>query len=296
MNKKRILRTLLLIVVFTMLVCFVLMALNSSLVVRRYQIEDDRITAPVRIALLTDLHSCKYGENQQELIRALDELSPDLVLLGGDIYDDEVPHDNTERFLSGIAGCYLCYYVTGNHEYWAGAEEWAHIKSMLEAHNITILSDQSTMISVNGNDINLCGVNDPDVYMVTYDPEADPALHDRAKANKLETFFLQLDSVSQIADNGNYTILLSHRPEHMQAYSSHPFDLVLCGHAHGGQWRIPGLLNGLYAPNQGLFPSHAGGRYEENGTTMIVSRGLARESTKVPRIFNRPELVLIDLQ
>ena len=74
------------------------------------------------------------------------------------------------------------------------------------------------------------------------------------------------------------------------------FDLVLCGHAHGGQWRIPGLLNGLYAPHQGVFPDYAGGRYDSEDMTMIVSRGLSRETTMVPRIFNRPELVVIDLK
>ena len=71
---------------------------------------------------------------------------------------------------------------------------------------------------------------------------------------------------------------------------------MLCGHAHGGQWRIPGILNGLYCPGEGLFPEYAGGLYEKDGTVMIVSRGLAKESNIVPRIFNRPELVIIDIR
>ena len=78
-------------------------------------------------------------------------------------------------------------------------------------------------------------------------------------------------------DKETYTILLTHRPELIDVYSQYDFDLVLSGHAHGGQWRIPGILNGLYAPNQGIFPAYAGGLYEQNGTIMIVSRGLARE-------------------
>jgi len=296
MKEKKSLRTIALIFVFALLVSFVLIALNDELVVREYVIEDARITSPIRIALITDLHSCKYGENQQELIAAVDYLSPDLILLGGDIYDDEVPHTNTELFLAGIAGRYPIYYVTGNHEYWAGAEEWALIKGMLESHGITVLSDESTVLTVNGNELNLCGVNDPDVYMVTYDLAAEPQWYDWAQKNKLVTFFQQLDDISEIAENGNFTLLLSHRPELINAYSSFDYDLVLCGHAHGGQWRIPGILNGLFAPNQGIFPEYAGGKYEQNGTTMIVSRGLARESTIVPRVFNRPELVLIELK
>ena len=96
-------------------------------------------------------------------------------------------------------------------------------------------------------------------------------------------------------DSDSYNIILSHRPDYFDTYTAQDYDLALCGHAHGGQWRIPGILNGLYAPNQGLFPKYAGGLYEEDGTTMIVSRGLARESTRIPRLYNRPELVIIDL-
>lgn len=101
--------------------------------------------------------------------------------------------------------------------------------------------------------------------------------------------------MEHVPDNGLYTILLAHRPEWIDLYGTYDFDLVLSGHAHGGQWRLPGLINGVFAPDQGMLPKYAGGKYGVNGTTMIVSRGLARESTSVPRIFNRPELVVVDL-
>jgi predicted MPP superfamily phosphohydrolase len=91
------------------------------------------------------------------------------------------------------------------------------------------------------------------------------------------------------------TVLLAHRPEYIDSYLDYDFDLILSGHAHGGQWRIPLLINGLYAPNQGWFPKYAGGRYELGNSTFIVSRGLAKESVRVPRIFNPPELVVIDI-
>ena len=94
---------------------------------------------------------------------------------------------------------------------------------------------------------------------------------------------------------GKFSVLLAHRPERIEDYLQYPFDLIVSGHAHGGQWRIPGILNGLLAPNQGFFPPYAGGQYDFADTTLIVSRGLARESTRIPRIFNRPELVVIDL-
>ena len=106
----------------------------------------------------------------------------------------------------------------------------------------------------------------------------------------------QLEAVTAAQDGAHVSVLLTHRPERVEDYTGRGFDLVLAGHAHGGQWRLPGLINGLIAPNQGLFPRYAGGRYALDGdTTMIVSRGLARESTRIPRLFNRPELVVVDI-
>ena len=141
-------------------------------------------------------------------------------------------------------------------------------------------------MEVNGSWIAVCGVDDPYAWADSY------GFTERAEGSFRE----QVSQAAAQAEEGTYTILLAHRPELLDVYSQYDFDLVLAGHAHGGQWRIPGILNGLWAPNQGLFPAHAGGRYEQDGTVMIVSRGLARESTWVPRWYNRPELVIIDLQ
>lgn len=106
-----------------------------------------------------------------------------------------------------------------------------------------------------------------------------------------------LQRASSDIDPRAFTVLLAHRPERIDKYAATgDFDLVVSGHAHGGQVRIPGLINGLFAPNQGFFPKYAGGQYEVDGTTLVVSRGLARESTRIPRVFNRPELVLVEIQ
>ena len=113
--------------------------------------------------------------------------------------------------------------------------------------------------------------------------------------DEYSSFLQQMTALKKETEDDTYTILLSHRPELYEDYQQYGFDLVLSGHAHGGQWRIPGILNGLFAPDQGMFPGHAGGLYDDMSTPMIVSRGLARESTLVPRIYNPPELVIIDL-
>ncbi len=288
-------RRILLLSVLLLCLLLLIIAFDSRLLIRTYTLDADEITSPVRIVLVSDLHSCRYGKNQCELIEAVTAQAPDLVLLTGDIFDDVRDNTDTELFLAGIADKFPCYYVTGNHECWGGRYRFDVQMGILEKYNIPVLSGTAETLSVRGETIRLCGVDDPDVYMVNTDLKTDPAGYSRAQADKEETFLGQIASVSASAKEG-YTILLSHRPEYFAVYTQYAFDLVLCGHAHGGQWRIPGILNGLYAPHQGIFPEYAGGRYDANGTTMLVSRGLARETTRVPRIFNRPELVVVEIR
>lgn len=267
------------VVVLALLAALILPGLYNKLKVVNYTLESDKIDTPVRIALVTDLHSCKYGDHESELIDAIDAEAPDIILLGGDIFDDVLPNDNTVDFLNGIVGRYPVYYVTGNHEFWGGTDQYEVQMSILDDLGIPRLQGDVLTLDINGNSIGLAGVDDYDSHLVD---------DDLILENQFVYAYLNLDADS-------YNIILSHRPEYFDTYTAQDYDLALCGHAHGGQWRIPGILNGLYAPNQGMFPKYAGGMYEEDGTTMIVSRGLARESTMVPRFYNRPELVIIDL-
>ena len=278
-------RTFLLLLI-AVLVIFILFGFYNGLVIRRYAIEAPGITQPIRIALITDLHSCAYGEGERELLDAVDAEAPDLILLGGDIFDDDLPDDNAEAFLRGIGGRYPVYYVTGNHEYWAGEAGFARKMAILEECGIVRLSGAAAAVEAGGSRITVCGVDDP------YAWTSSTGFIEHTKGSFPE----QVAQAAEQAADGVYTILLTHRPELLDVYSRYDFDLVLAGHAHGGQWRIPFILNGLWAPNQGLFPAYAGGRYAQNGTAMIVSRGLARESTRVPRWYNRPELVMVELR
>ena len=282
-NKKRMLW---LSCVLIALVLLVLIICDFRLKTVCYSVESDAVSAPIRIALLTDLHSCKYGENQSNLIKAVQKQNPDIVLLGGDIFDDKVPHKNAELTVKQLAEQYPCYYVTGNHEYWS--REVGTILDIIKGYDVTVLSGECDTVEIKGQTINICGVDDPDVTV--YLAEGVPMVEQLASAERAAK------EVEQAVGEEVFSVLLSHRPELFEIYRNYDFDLVLSGHAHGGQWRIPGLLNGLFAPNQGLFPEYAGGRYDYAGGTMIVSRGLARESTPVPRIFNRPELVVVDIK
>ena len=275
----------LILIAVVILLAFVLLGFYSALRVVHYDLHAEGLVHPIRIALITDLHSCAYGDGQQELLEAIDAEAPDLILLGGDIFDDDLPDDYAAVFLRGIGGRYPCYYVTGNHEYWSGESGFAGKMAILEECGIIRLSGEVATVEINGSRICICGVDDPYAWADNY-----------GFTERLEGSFREhVAQVAAQAENGAYTILLTHRPELLDVYSQYGFDLVMAGHAHGGQWRIPGILNGLWAPNQGLFPAYAGGQYEQDGTVMIVSRGLARGSTQVPRWYNRPEMVMIEV-
>ena len=251
------------------------LGLDSGLTVQTYAVESAKVKEPVRLVLVTDLHSCDYGDGQRELLDAVEAQDPDLVLLGGDIVDDgpEMPEERALFTVEALAEQWPTYYVTGNHEYRTGRAD--EIKERIAERGAVVLEGETALVTVAGQTLQVCGVDDPAVGA--------------------DVWQSQLEDVTAALEGDVYSILLSHRPERVSDYTGRGFDLVLSGHAHGGQWRIPGLFNGLAAPNQGLFPRYAGGTYDLEGTTLVVSRGLARESTRIPRLFNPPELVMIEL-
>ena len=261
------------IAALAILALLAVIAMDQRLIVRHYTVESDKVDTPIRLAVLTDYHSCNYGEGAEMLIAAVEAESPDTVLLVGDIFDDVLPWDDSEALVRSLAAQYPCYYVTGNHEYWSG--EVDEICRIIQAAGAVVLHGSSSALRIDDQTINICGIPDPS------DPISTSTVLQRAASD---------------ADPDAFTVLLAHRPERIEKYAATgDFDLVVSGHAHGGQVRIPGVLNGLYAPNQGFFPEYAGGLYEVDGTVLVVSRGLARESTRFPRIFNRPELVVIEI-
>lgn len=254
-------------------------ALDVRLKVVNYKIRSNKVNSKIKIALLTDLHSCKYGKNQSVLVNAIEKANPDIILLGGDIFDDDVPDKNSLKLLKFIGENYPCYYVTGNHEFYT--KNIREILDTIRYLGIHVLNGCYDTVNINGEKINICGIDDKSAkkFVRTY-----------------VGFERQLEQVSRASKNRKFTVLLTHRPELIEDYLKYDFDLILAGHAHGGQWRIPHLINGVYAPHQGIFPKYAGGRYRFDTANFIVSRGLARESTRfVPRIFNRPELVVIEV-
>lgn len=231
-----------------------------------------------RIAQVSDLHNAEFGDGNQRLLDMLREAEPDMIAITGDLIDSRKTNIAVAlAFAEESVRIAPCYYVSGNHE--ARVPEYRELKAGLEAAGVTVLDDARVEIEISGKSITIIGVNDPS-FLADY-LTSDAAVMDR-KLSELSS------------EDAGFTILLSHRPELFDTYAAHEMDLVLTGHAHGGQFRLP-LIGGLIAPNQGLFPKYDDGLYSEGNTNMIVSRGLG--NSIIPfRFNNRPEVVLIELK
>ncbi len=229
--------------------------------------------------MIADLHNHIYGPGQSELVQLIKEQEPDIIALAGDIADIQAPLTGTEMLLKGIQGVAPVYYVSGNHEYWSN--DIRQIKDTIRKNGVTILEGSYDKISINNAAIIIAGVDDPE------------AVRYKKRGTNWEEGFCR--AFNGLGEEPAYKVLLAHRPELIEVYKQGDFDLVLSGHTHGGQVRIPFILNGLYAPNQGWFPPYAGGMYDHGSLIHIVSRGVSFNPL-LPRIFNPPEVVVIDIE
>ncbi|MCU5518369.1 metallophosphoesterase [Bacillus wiedmannii] len=231
-----------------------------------------------KILQISDLHNKKFGDNQETLIQKVKSINPDIIAITGDLidsksYDAEVSLELIREFVME----YPIYFVTGNHEKWSG--KYNDLEKELKKHHVTVLRNEHVTIHKGEQKINLLGIDDP--AFVAGNRDEGNVVKDEILIAKFE---MKPDT---------YNVLLSHRPEFLGEYANEKIDLVLSGHAHGGQVRLP-FIGGLVAPNQGIFPTYTTGLYEKQNTSMVVSRGLGN-SIIPQRIFNRPELVVVQL-
>ena len=275
--------------IFLAVVAAVLIALviwiawgNTALELNTYTVTSSRLPKNFdgyRIAHVSDLHNAEMGESNEKLLSMLREADPDMIAITGDLIDSR----NTDveialQFVQEAMKIAPCYYVSGNHE--ARVNEYEEMKTGLISAGVIILEDAQTEISIEGETITLIGINDPSFQTDYLFGDSETVIS--SKLTELHT------------DGEVFTILLSHRPELFDTYADHDVDLVLSGHAHGGQFRLP-FIGGVVAPNQGLFPEYDAGIYTDGNTNMLVSRGVGNSILPF-RINNRPEVILIELQ
>ncbi len=230
-----------------------------------------------RIAHVSDLHNAEMGDGNERLLNVLREAEPDLIAITGDLIDSRHTDIGIAlRFAAEAVGIAPCCYVPGNHE--ARTSEYAELAEGLTDLGVTVLTNTSISIELSGCSITVMGIDDPS-FQTNYMFDNDAAVTE--------------EKLRSIRPNG-YTVLLTHRPELFDVYESFGIDLVLAGHAHGGQIRLP-FVGGLIAPDQGIFPKYDSGLYIRNGTHMLVSRGIGNSLFPF-RINNRPEVILTELR
>lgn len=231
-----------------------------------------------RIVQISDLHNAKFGKNNQRLVDRIRECDPDMIVLTGDLVDSN--HTNVDRavqFVNEIVKICPVYYVTGNHEYWLEKSEYDELMDGLIGAGVVILDDQVVEISRGDAKFRLVGLDDKslaDGTLGTLLNNAQNVAHEDSEKNE-------------------FTVVLAHEPQYLARYAGTGVDLVLSGHAHGGQFRLP-FVGGIVAPDQGFLPEYTAGEYYMNGTEMIVSRGLGNSVIPV-RLFNYPEIVCVEL-
>ena len=279
-KKKKFIFLVVVAIVLVVLVIWIAWG-NTALELNTYTVSSAKLPPSFdgyRIAHVSDLHNAEMGKDNEKLLTMLRDADPDMIAITGDLIDSR----NTDvevalQFIREAVKIAPCYYVTGNHE--SRISEYSVLKAGMETAGVVILEDARTEISLGGETITLIGVNDPSFR--TNDLSGDSVTVMDAKLTQLH------------GDDNEFTILLSHRPELFDTYVQNNIDLVLSGHAHGGQLRLP-FIGGLVAPHQGMFPEYDAGIYTEENTNMIVSRGVGNSIFPF-RINNRPEVLLIEL-
>lgn len=248
---------------------------RDDLEISRYEVKSQKLPESFdgfKIVQLSDLHGAEFGEDGMELVEKVKELEPDIIALTGDFVTDEGDLAAVEKLAARLTELCPVYFVSGNHEFGSGLA--VKVRNILERAGVKYLSNEYLTISRGDDEILLGGVEDPLAYADMLSPD-------------------ELAQKMNDAAPDAFKILLGHRNYWMTEYPELPVDLIFCGHAHGGLIRIPGV-GGLIGTDRRLFPDFDAGEYNNGRYTLIVSRGLGN-SVSIPRIFNRPEIVCVEL-
>ena len=247
---------------------------NNDITVSNYEYKSDKINKTLdgyKIVQISDLHNKMFGKEQNRLLAGIKALSPDIIVITGDIVDcrrtDIKP---ALDLVTGAVKIAPVYYVSGNHEELLSLSDKESLIDGIKQAGAKVLINRALFIEHGGESFYILGVKDG------------------SETDDLKHLLYTLDTPHALK------ILLAHKPQYMESYSENGIDLVFSGHAHGGQARLP-FIGGLIAPEQGLFPKYSAGEYALGDTAMIVSRGLGNSIIPI-RVFNRPDIVVVKLK
>lgn len=295
-SKKKTIRIILCIILIGIFIFWQ----NNALEVTNYTYSSKEIPDSFdgyRIVQISDLHNKNFGKQPNCLIEEIQNQQPDMIVVTGDLVDSSHTNITTAiAFLEEAVAIAPCYYITGNHELWLEESVQTDLMKKITETGTVILDDKvidiTTKIEIKEN-------NNTNNKLITDSKNTSDnnSYNETFKLVGLDDRSLLGDTLHKLTkdiDKEGFVLLLAHEPQNMMFYSRENVDLILSGHAHGGQVRLP-FISGLVAPDQGFLPKYTEGLHEENGVSMIISRGIGNSIIPI-RIFNRPEVVCIDLQ
>ena len=226
-----------------------------------------------RIVHISDLHGMSFGRDNRRLAELIRRQQPDIIAYTGDIAGAEGDLSAVEPLLKELEDLCPAYYVNGNHEWADGCVE--EIEALMERYGVRCLSNEIELLYRGEDSIAIIGAEDPN-----------------GRADMMTPWELSLQAGELYS--GKFMLWLAHRNDYIKMYPDIGTDLILSGHAHGGIVRLP-LVGGLLNVNRSLGAEYESGLYYSGHYIMEVSRGLGN-SIPIPRFFNRPELVTIELR
>lgn len=256
---------------------------TTELTTVRYEVSAD-VTESIRIVHLTDLHGHVFDEDNDSLVELVQVQEPDLIVMTGDMMDKNDDNANVvSALIQELTPIAPVYYGYGNHETAWMDRTGIDLRSALTEAGAIVLESEYLDVEIKGKSMRIGGYSGyygyPGMYPVTQEERAAQY-----------AFFEDFENTDR------YKLLLSHIPTTWLDWGGiygELVDLVLSGHYHGGQIRLP-LLGGLVAPYVGWFPPYTEGLYEGEQAICILSTGLG-SSPGVPRINNLPQVVVVEL-
>lgn len=259
---------------------------TNRFVIKQYRIKSKKIRGKHRYVFLSDLHNKVYGKDNASLLLEIDRIKPEAILIGGDMLTSKPGKDFTpaSSLVKNLANKYPVYYANGNHEYRIRIYEdtygdlYKNYEEMLTQAGIVRLVNEKKYLE--DSNILLSGL------------EIDRKYYKRFRHIGMEETYLE--ELLGAVDENVFTILFAHNPDYFAQYVKYGVDLVLSGHVHGGIARLP-FIGGVISPSFRLFPKYDGGFFKENGTSMVLSKGLGVHTIPI-RFLNPGELIVLDLQ
>lgn len=280
------------LILFLVIILFVITEVIISykcLTVTNYKIQSNKIKEDMKIVLISDLHDSQFGKDNQRLIDKIKKQHPDLILMDGDMINEEAKDPSVAtNLVKVLTKSVPVYYAMGNHELGYIKRDTTDLYQELTSAGAKIVEKEYEDLTIKGNQLRIGGLYE---YAFTVDGEGKMSKKDMNV--KLRHFLTDFE------DSNAFKIMMAHRPDSFifgQAADTWKIDLVASGHAHGGQVVIPGV-GGLYGADQGWFPKYVDGIHHfKTVKNMIITRGLGSDREKLPRFHNIPEIVVISLQ